>query len=155
MEYKIADKKYIQELIDIRLEYLKEDIGHISEEENERIRKQLPLYFEKHLGKDLIPFIALEDSRIIASAFLLITEKPASPHFINGKTGTVLNVYTNMNYRRKGTALCLMRMLIDRAKQEQLDYIELKATQDGYPLYQKCGFTDAVPAYQNMIYSIK
>lgn len=155
MEYIIAEKKYIQQLVDIRLKYLQEDIGHISEKENDRMREQLPLYFEKHLGKDLFPFIALEDNHIIASAFLLITEKPASPHFINGKTGTVLNVYTNADYRRRGIALCLMQMVIDLAKQEHLDYIELKATQDGYPLYQKCGFTDAVPAYHNMIYNIK
>lgn len=155
MEYKIADKQYIRELIDIRLKYLKEDIGHISKEETCRMMEQLPRYFEQHLGKDLLPFIALENDHIIAAAFLLITEKPASPHFINGRTGTVLNVYTDTDYRRRGIALRLMQNLIDYARLEELDHIELKATEDGYPLYQKCGFADAVSEYHNMIYAIK
>ncbi len=35
---------------------------------------------------------------------LLIVEKPMSPSFITGKTGTVLNVYTKPEYRNKGYA---------------------------------------------------
>lgn len=155
MKYKLADKNQISELVDIRIKYLKEDIGHITEEEQRKMEELLPPYFERHLGLDFFPFIAQEGERIIASAFLLITEKPASPHFINGRTGMVLNVYTDKDYRRQGIAFRLMQMLTEHARQNGLDYIELKATQDGYPLYQKCGFSESTEKYISMKYFLR
>ena len=59
------------------------------------MRKRLPIYFQTHLNKDLIAFIAKDDDRIVATTFLLVVDKPPNPHFINGRVGEVLNVYTS------------------------------------------------------------
>lgn len=55
----------------------------------------------------------LRDNGIIAGcALLLVAEKPNSPAFITGKTGTVFNVYTNPKYRRKGYAKKIMNQIL-------------------------------------------
>lgn len=154
INYKIADKSYISALVDMRLEYIREDDGYISEENQERMKDELPAYFEKHIGEDIIPFIAEEDGKVVSTAFLLIAAKPLSPRFINGKTGSVLNVYTRTSYRKKGIAMKLMQMLLEYARFEKLDYLELKSTKEGYSLYKKCGFIDDVNKYKNMQYRV-
>lgn len=154
MRFLLADKSHIPELVRMRLEYVECDDGYISNENREKMSEALPVYFEKHLGKDFMAFIAVEDDKVVATAFLLVIEKPSSPHFIHGKTGNVLNVYTQKAYQKQGIATKLMEMLIDYAKKECLDFIELKATEEGYPLYQKCGFTEEKQLYRNMKYIV-
>ena len=87
---------------------------------------------------------------IVSCAFLLIVEKPMSPAFINGKTGTVLNVYTRPAYRHKGYAGMIMKELISDARKMDLCTIELKATDEGYSLYRAAGFEDDVSKYHPM-----
>lgn len=87
---------------------------------------------------------------MVASCFLCIYEKPANPSFPHGLTGTVMNVFTEKSYRGKGIATELMHMLIQKADNLGLDYVELKATADGYPLYRKLGFQDFRSDYTDM-----
>ena len=75
-----------------------------------------------------------------------------TPDFLNGNTGTVLNVYTKPEHRHKGYAQKLIEMMLADAKQMDLDFVELKATEDGYGLYKKVGFKDAVSKYHDMKY---
>ena len=77
-----------------------------------------------------------------------------SPSFITGKTGTVLNVYTKPEYRKKGYAKKIMNMMLEDAKAENVSIIELKATEDGYSLYRSVGFEDVVAKYHNMRISL-
>lgn len=139
----------IDELIQMRLAYLTEDYGALSDDQIKKISTSLPKYFKEHLGKDLIVYAA-RTSGIVSCSFLLIQEKPANPSFINGWTGTVLNVYTKPAYRRQGLAKKLLEQLISDAGSLNLDYIELKSTSDGYALYRSLGFLDVESNYRNM-----
>ena len=145
-----ASDKEIDELVELRLAYLQEDLGEISESDLQSLKGALPQYFSKHLNRDLIVYIAREEEEVFACAFLLVIEKPMSPMFITGKTGTVLNVYTKPEYRKKGYAKQLMNALLEDAKANELSVIELKATEDGYQLYKSVGFEDVVSKYHNM-----
>ena len=149
----IIDKAFdkdIEELVELRLVYLKEDLGEISEVDLQRLKEALPQYFKKHLNHDLFVYVAREADQILACAFLLVVEKPMSPMFITGKTGTVLNVYTKPEHRRKGYGKQLMNALIEGAKAMGVSVVELKATEDGYHLYKSVGFEDVVAKYHNM-----
>ncbi|NLG04385.1 MAG: GNAT family N-acetyltransferase [Clostridia bacterium] len=150
MEFKLADDNMIEQLVQMRLEYIEEDLGQISHENRKKMMKLLPIYFAKHMGTDLFPFVALDEDRIVSTAFLVIFEKPSSLNFMNGRVGDILNVYTKPDYRHKGIASKLMKDLMEFSKGQQLDYVELKATQDGYSIYQKCGFKDIEEKYQYM-----
>ena len=150
-----ASEKEIDSLVELRLAYLQEDLGTISEQDMQCLQKALPQYFRNHLNRDLFVYVAREADEIVACAFLLVVEKPMSPAFITGKTGTVLNVYTRPEYRKKGYAKQLMNALLADAKANALSVIELKATEDGYHLYQSVGFEDVVSKYHNMRFVVK
>lgn len=148
MKFEKATIKDINMLTDLRLAYLQEDLGVITDKQ--LIQESLPGYYEKHFNKDLMVYVARDDEDIVACAFLLIVEKPMSPSFITGKTGTVLNVYTKPEYRNKGYAKKLMTMMLEDATAQDVSVIELKSTEDGYSLYKSVGFEDVVAKYHNM-----
>lgn len=148
MIFEKATIKDINGLTDLRLAYLQEDLGVITDKE--LIQESLPGYYEKHLNKDLMVYVARDDEDIVSCAFLLIVEKPMSPSFITGKTGTALNVYTKPEYRNKGYAKKLMTMMLEDATAQDVSVIELKSTEDGYLLYKSVGFEDVVAKYHNM-----
>ena len=148
MIFEKATIKDINGLTDLRLAYLQEDLGVITDKE--LIQESLPGYYEKHLKKDLMVYVARDEEDIVSCAFLLIVEKPMSPSFITGKTGTALNVYTKPEYRNKGYAKKLMTMMLEDATAQDVSVIELKSTEDGYLLYKSVGFEDVVVKYHNM-----
>ena len=137
-------------LVDMRLQYLREDHGGLDADLEDAIKGALPGYFRAHLGRDLFAYVIREGRSIVSCAFLLIVEKPMSPAFPNGKTGIVLNVYTRPSHRRRGFAGRIMAALTDAARAMDLSVVELKATQEGYPLYRKAGFHDDPSKYRPM-----
>lgn len=150
MVFEKASVADIVQLVELRIEYLTEDLGEISEDMRKQICDKLPSYYQDHLNKDFFAYVCRINGGIASCCFLCITEKPPSPSFLNGKTGTVLNVYTKPEYRRKGIAGRLLKMLLSDAKNAGLDYVELKATDEGYSLYKSIGFEDTSSKYRNM-----
>ena len=146
-----AGREDIEALVKMRLAYLTQDHGGLSEHEGITIQRELPGYFQAHLGKDLFAYVIREGRAIVSCALLLVTEKPMSPAFLNGRTGTVLNVYTCPAYRHRGYARMIMEMLLTEAKELGLSVVELKSTEDGYRLYQSVGFADDASKYQRMV----
>ncbi len=165
MEYKKATKNTekvecaqtadITALTELRLAYLEEDHGKLSEDEIEIIRRDLPDYFKRNLNQNLFCYLVREQGEIAACAFLLVVEKPMSPSFLTGKTGTVLNVYTKPSYRQKGYARQIVEKLLADAADKKLSVVELKSTEDGYRLYQSVGFVDDVPSYHLMKFIVR
>ena len=140
----------IDALVELRLAYLREDFGRLDDADLAAIQKDLPRYFEAHLGRDLFVYVIRDGKSIVSCAFLLVIEKPMSPAFLNGRTGIVLNVYTCPSHRQRGYAGAIMKMLIDEAKEKEISVIELKSTEDGYNLYRSAGFTDDCSGYHRM-----
>ena len=140
----------IAELTDLRLSYLNEDFGMLTPEDMKKIRQRLPEYFRRHLNNDLFCYVIREQEEIVSCAFLLVTEKPMSPSFMNGKTGTVLNVCTKPDFRHRGFAKEIMRALLADADEMELSVIELKATEAGERLYREAGFEDDSSHYRHM-----
>lgn len=134
----------------MRIAYLQEDSGELAHNDIRTIQAGLPTYYENHLNKDLLVYVARDQDTIVSCAFLLLIEKPMSPAFITGKTATVMNVYTKPSYRRRGCAKKLMTQLLQDAKELDISVVELKATEDGYPLYQSIGFEEASDRYHHM-----
>ena len=145
-----AGQNDIAELVRMRIYYIVQDYGHLAETDRSKMEKSLPEYFARNLEKNIFAFVAKDGGKIVATVFLLVVEKPASPAFINGKTGTVLNVCTMEEYRAKGIATRLMQMLVDFARQNELNRIDLSATKMGYSVYKKLGFEDLQSEYQEM-----
>ncbi len=151
MEFGYATKDDIKQLTELRIAYIKEDLKTVLDEDVRIMKKNIPLYFENHLNDDCFGFVAKDGKTVAAVALLLVVEKPASPNFINGLTGEVLSVYTRPEYRRQGLCLNLMKLLIESAREMGLDKVQLKATEDGYPVYKKAGFADCAGEYKEMV----
>lgn len=129
-------------LVKLRIDFLVDDRGRLDDEEKSSISSQLRDYYEKHIGKDFIAILAEEEGVVLSTAFLVIVEKPANPSFITGVTGTVLNVFTYPEYRRKGIATKVISLLLEEGKKTGISSFDLFATELGKPLYKKLGFTE-------------
>ena len=57
-----------------------------------------------------------------------------------GKRAHIMNVYVREEFRRRGIAREMMKMLLDEAKSCGVTQITLDATESGRPLYQALGF---------------
>lgn len=139
----------IDDLIKFRIDFLTDEYGPLPSANEEEIREQLKYYFIKHIRLgDFIAFFAKENGEIVSGAFLAIQERPANPFFISGITGTLLNVLTYPEYRRKGIATEVLLALIQDAQNHDVMSIDLFATEDGKQLYEKLGFQ--LPDYTAM-----
>lgn len=145
-----ANEKDTDELILLRLRYLSEHFGDISNTK-QQIVQQLEGYIKVHLSRDFIAFLAEQDGQIVACAYLVVQEKPANPRFPSGKTGLLLNVYTHEAYRRQGAASRLLSAVIEEARLLGLSFIELTSTQAGEPLYRKFGFVNKDNCHEMML----
>lgn len=150
MNVEKAGMEDVDALVGMRLSYLTEDNGSLSDQDAAAIKRDLPGYFKAHLNKDLFAYVVRDRQAIVSCAFLLVVEKPMSPAFINGRTGTVLNVYTCPSHRRKGYAKAIMEALLSETREAEIQVIELKSTEDGYPLYRSVGFVDDTSKYHLM-----
>lgn len=152
MEYRRATLVDTDEMVKVRLAYLREDHKDLTTEQAKQIEDSLPQYFRKHLNQDITVYLAMDGDQAVSSVFLLVIEKPANPTFISGKTGVILNVYTHPDYRRQGIARKLMYMAMEDGKEQNLSYLDLEATADGEPLYASMGFTKKKSEYTSMRY---
>lgn len=96
-------------LIRLRLEFLEEDDGPIDRSLRETVTKQMTDFIPEHLGKDFFAFLLEEQGMIVSTVFLREEHAPANRRFLTGITGTLYNVYTRKEWRRKGYAGILVK----------------------------------------------
>ncbi len=141
MHIRKADVKDIAQLIQLRLDFIEIEFGRQSLEGHTVLTERLSEYFKKSLSDGtLIAALAESGGKIVSTAFLAINDIPPAPPFANGKTGTILNVLTHPEYRRKGIATALLENLIEEAKYKGISSLRLSATEKGEKLYESLGF---------------
>jgi len=127
--------------IRLRLDFINEFHKDVDEIEKEKIKTSLQNYFDRHIKNDeFIGIICEYDKKTISAAYLIIDEWPPNRTFINGKIGTLLNVYTYPEYRKNGIVTNVIKMIIEEAKKQNVSIINLLATEDGENVYKKLGF---------------
>ena len=123
--------------------YINETFDNVYSLDIEKIETNLNKYFDEHIiNNDFIGIIGEFNGNVVSVAYLIIYDFPANPNIVNGKRGTLFNVYTFPEYRKKGIAERIIKEIIKEAKLRDIDSIDLKATDDGYNLYKKLGFID-------------
>ncbi len=142
MQIRKATIEDIGLLVELRLDYIRADWGSLPEEQKAAIRAQFRPYLMAHLpAGDFVAMLAMEGETVMAAAYLVISEKPANPTYPNGLTGLILNVLTYPPYRRWGIATRLLESLIEQARERNVSCLELSATEEGRPLYERLGFS--------------
>jgi GNAT superfamily N-acetyltransferase len=85
-------------------------------------------------------WLAAERDRVVAGGAVVISPWPAHPHDLDCRRATILNVYTDPDYRRRGIARQLMQTIIDWCKREGFARVTLHASDEGRHLYESLGF---------------
>lgn len=143
MHIRLADRRDIDRLTDLRLDFFRECFEPQPAEELARLAEVLRAYFEKHLGDDFLAVLAETPAgEMAAAAFLTVVERPPSPAVPNGRIGDVGNVLVYPTYRRQGLATRIMTRLIEEARSRGLSRIDLAATPTGRAVYLKLGFIE-------------
>ena len=85
-------------------------------------------------------WLACDAGRPIAGGAVFITAWPAHPYDLECRRATILNVYTDPEYRRQGIARSLMETMITWCREQGLARVALHASEDGRHLYETLGF---------------
>lgn len=134
-----ATKEDIDKLIENRMKVIFEVSN--SQYSDESFYDNTCDYIKNHIDKDgFIVWIAVDNDEIISIVMLSIYEILPTMFNVSGKTGYILNVWTDENYRRQGLATKLLKNIFADAKKAGVNSIHLKATEQGKFVYEKLGF---------------
>jgi GNAT superfamily N-acetyltransferase len=88
-------------------------------------------------------WLAAEGDRVVAGGAIIVSRWPAHPYDLECRRATILNVYTDRHYRRRGIARRLMQTMIDWCRSEGFARVNLHASEDGRHLYESMGFEES------------
>lgn len=78
--------------------------------------------------------------RIVAGGGVVIAPWPGFPGEDRARRAWILNIYTDLDYRRRGIAKQITETIIDWCRSEGFATVSLHASQQGRPLYESLGF---------------
>lgn len=139
-KFRKAEKIDIEQLVDMRIEYLKEDLGETAICDEVQLRTNLQIFFEEHLNKDIDAFVALFENEIVSTSFTSYYFRLPHPDFPKGKAGVPINGYTKPMYRKKGLAGFLLKLSADYAKDLDVELLNMEVTEKGLPVCKEIGF---------------
>lgn len=84
-----------------------------------------------------------EPGRLAACAVGVIDDRLGSPANPTGLSGYVFNVTTDHGHRRRGYSQACMTALLGWFRDRGVLRVQLHASEDGYALYRRLGFTEA------------
>jgi GNAT superfamily N-acetyltransferase len=86
-------------------------------------------------------WLALDSSRRVAGGGgVLLCRWPANPKDLCTERAVILNVYTEPEFRKLGIARQIMLTILAWVKEQGLRSVNLHASDEGRPLYEKLGF---------------
>jgi GNAT superfamily N-acetyltransferase len=88
-------------------------------------------------------WLACIGDRSVAGGAVILSPWLAHPYDLECRRATILNVYTDSEYRRRGIGRTLMQTMIDWCRREGLARITLHASDDGRHIYESLGFEDS------------
>jgi GNAT superfamily N-acetyltransferase len=89
-----------------------------------------------------------EPGKVVAGAGVQLREVPPHPQtnangkidIVSGRQAIIQNVYTELDWRRRGLAALLIKRIIDWTRREGIDSLVLHASDEGRALYERLGF---------------
>lgn len=88
-------------------------------------------------------WLAFDDGRVVAGGAVVIVPWPSHAYDLECRRATILNVYTEPDYRRRGIARQIMETMIAWCKRQGFARVTLHASEQGRHLYESLGFVDS------------
>jgi GNAT superfamily N-acetyltransferase len=80
------------------------------------------------------------DGKVVAGGGIVVSPWPASPPAPQARRATILNMYTELEFRRRGIARHLILRMLDWLERQGFVEVSLHASDFGRPLYELLGF---------------
>src|SRR5262249_56764693 len=95
----------------------------------------------KMTSGDYLAWLAISTGdTIVSGAGLWLMDWPAHMLGASARRGNILNVYTELEYRRRGLARSLIEAALDWCRRNAIDLVILHASPEGRGLYESLGF---------------
>ena len=85
-------------------------------------------------------WLAETEGNVIGGAAVLISPWPSHPYDQQCHRATILNMYVDPAFRRRGIARRLMHSIMDWCRKQGFVNVTLHASDQGRPLYESLGF---------------
>jgi GNAT superfamily N-acetyltransferase len=85
-------------------------------------------------------WLAESGGDVVAGGGLVIFNYQPSPSEPEARRASILNMYTEPQYRRRGLARQLVHAILAWCRQQGFHAVSLHASEDGRPLYESLGF---------------
>jgi GNAT superfamily N-acetyltransferase len=85
-------------------------------------------------------WVAEVEGRVIGGGLIIVSPWLSHPYDRQCRQATVLNMYVEPEFRRRGIARRLMQTMIDWCRNEGFINVSLHASKFGRPLYESLGF---------------
>jgi ribosomal protein S18 acetylase RimI-like enzyme len=149
-KFRAATLEDIPSLVDLRFMNILEEKGVDPNQRTAEFEKSVHDYFTENISNGTyFGAVCEHDGQLVSTNGLVIYRKPPAFKGTTGVVGYLTNVYTLPEFRGRGLAGELTKLLIAHAEKIGVNKIHLGTTEDGRRLYEKFGFKDvAIPAME-------
>ena len=88
-------------------------------------------------------WLVCDAGRVVGGGAVVIRPWPSHAYDLACRRATILNVYTDPEYRRRGVARQIMETIIAWCRQQGFARVTLHASEHGRHLYESLGFVDS------------
>jgi GNAT superfamily N-acetyltransferase len=118
-----------------------EDMGHRDSPALDAMCSVSAGYLAKAMGDGSFrAWLAVASERTVGCAAVILSPWLAHPYDLECRRATILNVYTDPEFRRRGIGRRLMQKAIEWCRREGLAGVTLHSSDDGRHLYESLGF---------------
>ncbi len=95
----------------------------------------------RRLGsRSFAAYVVEVDGLVVSGGCGWLEEHLPSPYQLDGRRGHVASMSTEPAHRRQGHGRSVLEALMGWFTEQQVPRVDLRATPDGRPLYEACGF---------------
>ena len=139
ISYKIASENDMKDLMQIRMEMLKERYGLPADHKFDyKFIMSTKNYFE---NEDHITVLSVDEDVVIGCATACFYKMMPTYEHPEDRRGCITNVFVAPRYRRLGVATQMVDILLDMTKSKKVSEINAYTTEEAKGLYDKFGFT--------------
>lgn len=118
-----------------------EDMGYDDAAALDRMLSTSEPYLREALtNRSLRAWLAAAGDRVAGGGLIIVSPWLSHPYDQQCRQATILNVYVDPEFRRRGIARQLMQTMIDWCRKEGFVNVSLHASKFGRPLYESMGF---------------
>jgi ribosomal protein S18 acetylase RimI-like enzyme len=149
IKIRLADLKDIEALVQLRV-LMQTEVQTISNDKvDPNYQEKVKQYFNEAISSEsLLCVVAELENKVIGTSGICIYKKPPSITGDSNYVGYVTNVYTEIEFRKRGIALKMMAFLVKIAEEKRVNKLHLGATSDALNLYKSLGFKE--PHFVNL-----